>query len=267
MTASPYASDAKIAAAVAAIGATLVANNEQTLLQQILVAVATASGGGGGGGVAWGAITGTLSAQTDLQAALDLKANLTANTFSASQTLSAGRVIFGADASLGYDSGNGSISVRNAANSAYLRLDADILFGVNIVASNAQVFASGGGIIGSPSFLGNGGGIQAVDTGYIGFSSTSSISGTPDVLLRRGGAAVISMGTTHPTTPTAQTIKAHNVTTGIGADLILSGGAGSTADGEVSFGVYTAGVIVPDGWIRIKSKSGLFLRIPAYLEP
>jgi hypothetical protein len=31
--------------------------------------------GGGGGGV-WGAITGTLSAQTDLQAALDAKANV-----------------------------------------------------------------------------------------------------------------------------------------------------------------------------------------------
>ncbi len=36
---------------------------------------------GGGGGVAWGAITGTLSDQTDLQSALDLKANLSGATF------------------------------------------------------------------------------------------------------------------------------------------------------------------------------------------
>ena len=36
---------------------------------------------GGGGSVAWGAITGTLSDQTDLQSALDLKANLSGATF------------------------------------------------------------------------------------------------------------------------------------------------------------------------------------------
>lgn len=37
--------------------------------------------GGGGGGVAWGAITGTLSDQTDLQNELNLKANLSAPSF------------------------------------------------------------------------------------------------------------------------------------------------------------------------------------------
>lgn len=36
---------------------------------------------------AWGSITGTLSAQTDLQAALDAKANHTANTFTDTQTI------------------------------------------------------------------------------------------------------------------------------------------------------------------------------------
>lgn len=36
---------------------------------------------------AWGGITGTLSNQADLQAALDLKANLTANTFTGVQTI------------------------------------------------------------------------------------------------------------------------------------------------------------------------------------
>jgi hypothetical protein len=34
-----------------------------------------ANGGGGGGSSAWGGITGTLSAQTDLQSALDAKAD------------------------------------------------------------------------------------------------------------------------------------------------------------------------------------------------
>lgn len=40
-----------------------------------------------GGGVAWGAITGTLSSQTDLQSALDLKANLASPTFTGTVVL------------------------------------------------------------------------------------------------------------------------------------------------------------------------------------
>lgn len=45
------------------------------------------SGGGGGGSGVWGAITGTLSAQTDLQNALNLKAPLASPTFTGSVTL------------------------------------------------------------------------------------------------------------------------------------------------------------------------------------
>jgi hypothetical protein len=42
--------------------------------------------------VAWGAITGTLSSQTDLQNALDLKANLASPTFSGSPSLPTGSI-------------------------------------------------------------------------------------------------------------------------------------------------------------------------------
>jgi hypothetical protein len=49
------------------------------LLQQAIVAVGN-NGGGGGGSTAWGAITGTLSNQTDLQTALNAKVALTGNT-------------------------------------------------------------------------------------------------------------------------------------------------------------------------------------------
>lgn len=47
------------------------------------------AGGGGGGGAAWGSITGTLSDQTDLQAALDAKApaGIPQNSQSAAYTL------------------------------------------------------------------------------------------------------------------------------------------------------------------------------------
>lgn len=44
MTVSPYASEAKISEALTAIGAELIGQTEQQLLQQILVAAATASG-------------------------------------------------------------------------------------------------------------------------------------------------------------------------------------------------------------------------------
>ena len=45
---------------------------------------------GGGGGVAWGSITGTLSGQGDLQAALDAKASTASQTFSGVVTIGIG---------------------------------------------------------------------------------------------------------------------------------------------------------------------------------
>lgn len=59
--------------------------------------------GGGGGGATWGAITGTLSDQTDLQDALDLKANSASPTFTGTITtpLTANRaVVTGASSEL-----------------------------------------------------------------------------------------------------------------------------------------------------------------------
>lgn len=46
-------------------------------------------------------------------------------------------------------------------------------------------------------------------------------------------AATIQMGANHATTATAQTFKAHSVTTGTGASLTIAGGTGSVAGGEV----------------------------------
>lgn len=54
-----------------------------------------------------------------------------------------------------------------------------------------------------------------------------------DLILRRAAAATLQLGTTHATTPTAQTIKAHDVTTGTGADLILKGGTGDSQGGAL----------------------------------
>jgi hypothetical protein len=54
-----------------------------------------------------------------------------------------------------------------------------------------------------------------------------------DLALRRGAAATLQLGEDHATTPTAQTIRAHGVTTGTGASLTLQGGSGSVARGNV----------------------------------
>lgn len=66
-----------------------------------------------------------------------------------------------------------------------------------------------------------------------GWTSGAVASGTPDTTLWRDSAAVVRLGANHATTPTAQTLKAHDVTTGTGASLTIGGGKGSVAGGSV----------------------------------
>ena len=75
-------------------------------------------------------------------------------------------------------------------------------------------------------------------------STARSDSGSSDLIVSRAAAASLQLGENHATTATNQTLKAHNVTTGTGADLILSGGTGSVAGGKVrtsSLGVFSLG--------------------------
>lgn len=58
-----------------------------------LTVTGTCTGCGGAGSAAWGAITGTLSAQTDLQNALNLKAPLASPTFTGTVTLPSGQAL------------------------------------------------------------------------------------------------------------------------------------------------------------------------------
>lgn len=85
------------------------------------------------------------------------------------------------------------------------------------------VFDGGGG---NPAMFFN-------SAGSIGFN-TGSDAGSAGLTLRYGGSVgVLQLGTLHATTPTAQTIRAHGVTTGTGASLTLQGGSGSVARGNV----------------------------------
>jgi hypothetical protein len=83
---------------------------------------------------------------------------------------------------------------------------------------------------------------------------------------------VIQLGFIADTVPTTQTIKSHDVTTGVGADLDLKGGTGSTgngvtrvyklvADGPLKFGTYTVATVPDEAvnsgcWIEVSDETG-----------
>lgn len=60
-----------------------------------------------------------------------------------------------------------------------------------------------------------------------------------DTYLSRAAANVFRLGVDHATTPTTQTIKAHDVTTGTGADLCFNNGKGSVSGGAIKLAVST----------------------------
>lgn len=89
-------------------------------------------------------------------------------------------------------------------------------------------------------------GVTVAQNGRIGFNQIglflSGGNAEPTAFFKSPGAATIQMGSNHATTATNQTFKAHDVTTGVGADLILKGGTGSVADGYVKIGASTGGL-------------------------
>lgn len=68
----------------------------------LLNAIRIAAGSGGSGGAAWGSITGTLSAQTDLQTALDARLLLSGGTMTGALTITQATVNAGILTSTGY---------------------------------------------------------------------------------------------------------------------------------------------------------------------
>jgi hypothetical protein len=293
MTASPYASDAKIAEACAAIGADLIGQTEQTLLQQLVVAAAVGGGGGGGGTMATQnsdavAITGgTITGLTDFGVAM---ANNIAMTGFALGTIS--------------DTTSRPFTIAGGAtNAAFAGTFVQVKASINgPIASSVKILSIFGGTSGTTEFWSFGGdgslsggglypinnvysvstlahtsvgdsatladdswatpGLSVRSTGWIGFASGAATSFVNDAFFMRGGAAHIKMGATHATTATNQTLSAHNVTTGTGADLILAGGTGSVANGNVRFGTHAAvGVELVTGYITIKDEGGTLRKL------
>lgn len=123
-TTYPYGS-AEAQAARSLIGGTAIGDTRNELLKQILVA--TANKASGGGGAAWGAITGTLSNQTDLANALAAKI-----TGPASAT---------DDAIATYDGTTGKL-VQNSA----LKIIGSVLTGAAGSTSGSGIGGSGGSV-------------------------------------------------------------------------------------------------------------------------
>lgn len=81
-------------------------------------------------------------------------------------------------------------------------------------------------------------------------------------------SGTLQLGTNHATSPTAQVVKAHNVTTGTGAALTLAGGTGSVAGGSVSLATSTTNgapvarvVALASGDVTIGSTAAGYLHI------
>jgi hypothetical protein len=86
-------------------------------------------------------------------------------------------------------------------------------------------YSTGGGqtmVIGSIAGIGNS--VSVINALGLGGGNLSIVSPS---------SSILQLGGNHSTTPTTQTIKAHDVVTGSGASLVISGGNGSTVKGNV----------------------------------
>lgn len=128
-----------------------------------------------------------------------------------------------------------------ASNSGSLFLDLQIGGSSKFVIQKDGSFCSVGGGGGTAGYYTPSASFNIANNISLGWTSTSYMFNTPDLVLNRDSAATLQLGVDHATTPTAQTIKAHDVTTGTGADLILSGGSGSSASGKVYLVTKTLG--------------------------
>lgn len=136
---------------------------------------------------------------------------------------------------------------NTASNAASLLMDLQV-GGVSKLSSRVDgYFTAGTGALGAVWTLRGavdcvftqvgGGGIQANQdwrtTGTIYSDNTSAALVLFESRFGRAAADVFQCGTDHATTPTAQTLVSHSVTTGTGANMILGAGTGSVAGGAV----------------------------------
>ena len=171
-------------------------------------------------------------ATSALTTALAAKLDKAGGTMTGALTLPAGIVsapsllLTGAGSTTGiYSTGANSIDIAIAGVRRYW------FDGINLNTSGTGLQVTGGNILGTFAYL------RTNTGGALSFGTSD------DVKIGRGGAAAtLQLGVDHATTATTQTIKAHNVTTGTGADLVLTGGTGSVNGGMVKLSDSTGNV-------------------------
>jgi hypothetical protein len=245
MTSSPYASEAKVTEALNAIGAELVGQTEQQLLQQILVAAATASGGGTPTAPTFASITGSPTDNTNLATALNAKLSLTGGTLSGALTINAASGPF-LDIK---QSGADVFKVSYAASGTCIDC---------VPSSGGQALMSSGGIYigrrdtsnpataaGYEAWIGNynGNGINIRGTAFYGFGADNgnNLHSIRNAAFYYGGASnTIQMGATSAT-PSTQTFLGSS---GLGTNI--AGGKMRVAAGR-STGNATPAVLALQG--------------------
>jgi len=258
------------------IGGTAIGDLRNDLLKQILVA--TANRAGGSGGAAWGAITGTLSAQTDLAAALALKVPLT--QFTGGGTLATGGFTLtvpatGTAALLGTANVfTEALSMTPGTITASKPLTITQTWNNAAVAFRALLIDITGTAFGNPtsqaieykfngttqfkmdhggvSVWGSNGTIIDTNNQKLQLASNWYFTFAGDVLLYRKAAAVMQMGLDAAGVTNQMFTAASRITSdGVGANLTIAGGNGrGGAGGSLIFSTYDTGAAATIGVLR-----------------
>lgn len=185
-----------------------------------------------GGSATFATLGGAPGDNAALAAALAAKLDKAGGTMTGALTIST----TGTGLTVGSGAAGSSIGIRGTGTTLLMTVG----FG-DSVSIGGQVSATGGLSMTGGSLLGRNAaaGVYMPSAGQIGFGSSVDNTGTNDAFLVRAAAASLQLGSNHATTATEQTIKAHNVTTGTGANLVLAGGTGSVMGGSVKIAAST----------------------------
>lgn len=180
------------------------------------------------------AVTGTLTLGTTTSQITGGAGNMTitagtgaSRTITVQTTTAGGTatnvIVFNADQTI--TKGDYGSSYQNVK--VYNTISNDGGFGIMGFCSDDDVFGSGVAL-GS-----NGFGVILDATQSLSWTDGASVIDLSDLILSRDDAGVLQLGSDHATTATAQTFKAHDVTTGTGSSLTIAGGKGSSSGGQV----------------------------------
>ena len=176
----------------------MAANSNTKVPSQAAVVAYVAANGGGGGGV-WGTITGTLSQQLDLQAALDAKLSLTnlpslsVNNELAVFSGTTGKILTRATGT-GYAYITNGVLGTSANGSTFTTLNAS-----NLSSGTVAAARGGAGTVSGLMYANGSGAVSAATSTQV----NTAIGYTPMNSTAFSGTSKITVGTTQPVSPSA----------------------------------------------------------------